>query len=181
VPDAVGGRRGQEKRSARIPPHDDRAARNVRGLEGALFDFDLMTIDALDAADKRRFEIAVAGPAALVVAKAHKIRERLSRPKRSNTIAKDALDVVRILRGCTEEDVARRWRSLLEGGAPDDNVRRATSVVAAEAMEFIRAEFAVGAGRGCDLTVRAAAGTEDPDLLRASTVDLARRVLDRLR
>ncbi len=181
VPDAVGGRAGQGKRSARIPPHDERAVRVVRGLEGALFDFDVMTIRALDPSDLRQYEVAVAGPAALIVAKAQKIRERLAQPRRANTVAKDALDVVRILRGTTEEDVGRRWRALLDGSSSDDAVRQATSVVAAEARDFLGEALAIPAGRGCDLAVQAALGAaEEPDLLRAGIVELASRVLKRL-
>ncbi len=180
VPDAVSGRAGQGKRSPHIPPHDPRAARIVRGLEGALFDHDAMRVRALDPADTREFELAVAGPAALVIAKAHKIRERLTQPKRANTVAKDALDVLRVLRGTAEDDVAARWRALLEGSTSPDTVRIATAVVAREALEFLRAEFAVPAGRGCDLAVQAAIGTEEPEMIRASLADLARRVVLRI-
>lgn len=180
VPDAVSGRAGLGKRSPDIPPHDPRAARIVRGIEGALYDHDVMLIRALDDVDTRAFEIAVAGPAALLVAKAHKIRERLAQPKRANTVAKDALDVLRVLRGCPEEAVAARWCSLLAGETSDDAVRVTTALVASEALEFFRSEFSVPGGRGCGLAVQAAVGAEDPEILRASLADLARRVSTRI-
>jgi len=177
VPDAVSGRPGQGKRSPEIPPHDPRAARIVRGLEGALFDFDPMTIASLSPADSRAFEIAVAGPAALVVAKAHKIKERLTQQKRAHTVAKDALDVARLLRGCADDEIARRWRALLDGATSDDPVRSATAAVAREALDFFAGAFAVPAGPGCKLALDAAVGAEDPDLLLASITELSGRVV----
>ena len=63
VPEAVGGRYG---RGANLGVHGKRAARQVRGLEGALV-----------AEDDRAYEINVAGPAALLVAKVHKLLDRI--------------------------------------------------------------------------------------------------------
>lgn len=42
-----------------------------------------MEVGSLEAADDRRFEIEVAGPAALLVAKLHKIAERVDSPGRA--------------------------------------------------------------------------------------------------
>lgn len=180
VPDAVSGRAGEGKRRPDIPPHDPRAARIVRGIEGALFDHDTMRVGALDPTDARAFDVAVAGPAALVIAKAHKIRERLGQVRRANTVAKDALDVLRVLRGTSEDDVAERWCALLAEGTSPDTVRIATAVVARDALEFVRSEFAVAGGRGCELAVQAAIGTEEPAMIRASLAELARRVVTRI-
>lgn len=177
VPEAVGG---PGRRAARLQGHDERAARKVRGLEGALFDHDPLDVSSLDPGDRRHFEIAVAGPAALVISKAHKIAERLEQPKRVTRCQKDALDIVRVLRGCDGADVALRWRRLLDGSAVEDEVRRATASIADEALRFLRKEFAVERGRGCDLAVDAALGAEEPGILRASTVELTRRLLARL-
>src|SRR5581483_10505451 len=88
VPDAVGG---GGRRGARLGAHGDRVARKGRGLEAALVDRVEMTVGALDEADPRRMAVAVAGPAALLVAKLHKIAERQGRPDRLDD--KDALDV----------------------------------------------------------------------------------------
>ncbi len=56
-----------------------------------------MVIRATDVAlDSREFEVAVAGPAALLVAKLHKIHDRIDTPPRSDN--KDAHDVYRLLR-----------------------------------------------------------------------------------
>lgn len=174
VPDAVGG---PGRRSARIPPHEERTARKVRGLEGVLFDHDPMTIQALDSHDLRRYELSVAGPAALVVSKVHKIRERLIESNRARGVAKDALDVVRLLRGCAENDIAGRLRRLVAGSTSEDEVRRATAAITTEAVDFLRAEFAVLLGQGCNLATEAAVGSMDEEELRASTVELTRRLL----
>jgi Nucleotidyltransferase len=73
VPEALGG---AGRRGARLHPHGNQTARKARGLEAALADNSPMTIEALDAADRRRTEVAVAGPSALLVAKLHKLAER---------------------------------------------------------------------------------------------------------
>jgi hypothetical protein len=64
-------------RAARLPSHDKCTARIARGLEPALVDNDIVTITALESNDPRAFRLRVAGPAALLTAKAIKISERL--------------------------------------------------------------------------------------------------------
>lgn len=177
VPEAVAG---GGRRAAQIPPHGERTARKVRGLEGALYDFDPIPVPALEASDLRTHEVLVAGPAALLVAKAHKILERLRDAKRAGTVAKDALDVVRLLRGSLEHDIAQRTARLLSFDGSQVEAEQATAVVTREAWDFVRSEFGVLAGRGCDLAVQAAAGSMDEAELRASTVDLVQRVARRL-
>jgi hypothetical protein len=46
------------------------------GLEAAVIDHALVRVGALDPADTRAFDVRVAGVAALMVAKLHKIAER---------------------------------------------------------------------------------------------------------
>jgi len=52
-------------------------SRKARGLEATLVDQQLTRIETLDDGDDRAFDVAVAGPAALLVAKFHKIAERV--------------------------------------------------------------------------------------------------------
>ena len=92
VAHAVSGRPG--KRAANVPGQPENSARQVRGLEGALVDNDVTRIGALSD-DSRSFDLRVAGPAALIVAKVHKIVERVD-TRRSRD--KDALDIYRLLR-----------------------------------------------------------------------------------
>jgi hypothetical protein len=96
VPQGLAPRGGT--RGARLGPHGKQAARKAIGLEAALFDNDLLMIDAFEPSDGRRFESKVAGPTALLIAKAHKIQDRLEqtgRPDRLND--KDAADVYRLM------------------------------------------------------------------------------------
>ena len=72
-----GSGRGRGRRSADLGLHGTEVARRAVGLEAALVDNERRAIAALDPADARVFDVLVAGPAALLVAKAHKIRERL--------------------------------------------------------------------------------------------------------
>lgn len=95
VPEAVaaqGGRRG-----ARLGIHGNKAARRAVGLEAALFDNTTMTIHALEPSDTRSVEVQVAGFAALLVAKAHKIHDRLESQRHDRLKDKDASDVYRIM------------------------------------------------------------------------------------
>ncbi len=74
VPEALSG--PHARRGARIPPHARNATRRAVGLEGAIVDNEIRRIEALDPVDPRAFDIRVAGPAALLVSKLHKISER---------------------------------------------------------------------------------------------------------
>ena len=89
VADALSGDGG--RRGARIPPHGKRATRRARGLEAAMIDNTTETIRALDPSDTRERLVRVAGPAALLVAKTHKIAERVDAPHR--LLDKDAHDL----------------------------------------------------------------------------------------
>jgi len=97
---------GGGRRAARIPPHSGHAARIVRGLEAAAVEHATQTITALEPRDTRSFAIEVAGPAALVVAKAIKIAERVDDPGRLKP--KDAHDLFRLLQATATPDLAER-------------------------------------------------------------------------
>lgn len=95
VPEAAappGGRRG-----ARLGVHGRRAARRASGLEAALIDHSTMQITALDPHDTRTVNAQVAGEAALLVAKAHKIHDRHQRGRAARIDDKDAADVLRLM------------------------------------------------------------------------------------
>jgi len=112
VPEGVappGGRRG-----ARLGPHGNRAARRAVGLEAALVDHSPMTITALEPSDTREFEAEVAGVAALFVAKAHKIHDRLESNRPGRAEDKDAADIYRLMQTTSPTDVAARLAALRE-------------------------------------------------------------------
>src|SRR6266516_7162710 len=88
--------------------------RRAVGLEAALVDHSPMSVTALEPSDTRTFEVEVAGAAALLVAKAHKIHDRLesSRPGRAED--KDAADVYRLMQTTSPTDAAHRLAALRE-------------------------------------------------------------------
>ena len=74
VPEHLAG--SGSRRGVRIPPHDKHSARRAAGLEAAIIDRSPMSVESLDD-DGRSAVINVAGPAALLVAKLHKLGERV--------------------------------------------------------------------------------------------------------
>ncbi len=153
---------GRGRRAARLPGHDARSARIVRGLEGVIADADVMRVGALDTSDVREIDVRVAGSAALLAAKLHKIRDR-SGTERS--IDKDALDVLRLLRGTATDDLAGRMQQLLR----DDNARP----VVEEALDLPGSQFANRAGEGVEMAVRAVGALGEPAEISASCEVLA--------
>lgn len=101
------------RRSVRIPPHDKMVARKAVGLEGTVLDHDLMRVAALHPEDTRAFTVRVAGPAALLVAKIHKLRDRLVEGKTDRIADKDAADVYRLMLGVPVRELAERMHPLL--------------------------------------------------------------------
>ncbi|HEX5145614.1 MAG TPA: hypothetical protein VFV85_01220 [Conexibacter sp.] len=105
VPEQVAAPGG--RRDARLPGQERRAARRVQGLEAALVDHAPMTIGALDRTESRSVVAEVAGEAALLVAKAHKLDDRVHGPRPSRADDKDAADVVRLMRATDPHAVGR--------------------------------------------------------------------------
>lgn len=84
-------------RGARLGSHGNRAARKTIGLEAALVDHDLIGIEALEPDDPRSIEVKVAGIAAMLVAKIHKLSDRARSGRTDRLSDKDASDVVRLM------------------------------------------------------------------------------------
>jgi hypothetical protein len=110
VPVGVSG--GGGRRGARLGAHGNRAARRAVGLEAALVDHATSAIDALDEADTRSFEVEVAGVAALLIAKAYKIHDRLASSRPGRVGDKDAADVYRLMQSTSPSDVGRKLSEL---------------------------------------------------------------------
>jgi hypothetical protein len=161
---------GSGRRAARLPGHDTRAARIVRGLDGAIVDADVMTLAALEDSDRRSFNVRVAGPAALLVAKAHKINERKDTDRQSD---KDALDVLRLLRGTETGDLAARYARLLADKRSEE--------AAKTGRDLIDALFAKRAGVGVEMAIRSAGALADADEIAASCEALAGDLLAALK
>lgn len=121
------GLAGGGRRSAELPPHDRHTARRVAGLEAVVHDRDEMAVKSLDAgADGRHVIAHVAGVAALLLAKAQKIEDRLrdSERKPGRLVDKDAGDVLRLFMATDPRVVARRFEELSEVDAIRDMVAR---------------------------------------------------------
>lgn len=135
------------RRSVRIPPHGKMSARKALGLEGSMVDRDLMTVDALEASDPRTYIVNVAGPAALVVAKVYKLRDRLA-DKRVDRIAdKDASDVYRLMLSVPIDDFMARFRELLAD--------KTTEPIARGAVEGLGELFGASRARGVQMAIEA--------------------------
>jgi hypothetical protein len=166
VPERLAGT--GSRRSGRIAPHSDRATRRTAGLEAAVVDRAPMTITALDPEDTRRIEVNVAGPAALLVAKLHKLGERQDAPSR--LLDKDAHDVYRLLVATDSATVATTLRRLKENDLAGGATRAALTYLD---QLFARGPDALGAtmaGRaeqlvGTPETVSASASILAADLL----------------
>ncbi len=162
---------GAGRRGARLGPHGSRAARRAKGLEAAIVDREMHTIGALDPADTRAETIGVAGPAALLVAKTHKIAERVGAQDRVRD--KDALDVLRLLRAVATDDLVQRLNIL----AASDIAAAATE----EAVNRVMDLFGRVDAEGVQLAVRAAGDAEDPATIAGSFAALVDDLMTALR
>lgn len=101
------GRSSTKARSVRLEGHDNSVARPTAGIEPALVDHSPHRLRSLDPNDHRWVDVNVAGPAALLVAKAVKFQERLTDTKTAGKRVKekDALDMFRLLQAVETEDL----------------------------------------------------------------------------
>lgn len=164
VPASLGG---PGRRGARLGVHGTELARKATGLEAAVVDHALVRVGALDATDTRGFDVRVAGVAALMVAKLHKIAERKSSPDRLQD--KDGLDVLRLLRSAETVHLAGTLAKLAEHSIAGDATR--------QARVFLQEHFGDREGIGAQLAVRASVGLEDAATIAISCEALARRLL----
>lgn len=169
VPEALAG--GGGRRGARIPPHSRHATRRTPGLEAVLVDYAPMTITALDPADIREATIKVAGPAALLVAKLHKLGERSDDSGR--LIDKDAHDIYRLLVATDTELLATRLIEL----SNDSLAGLATT----GAIDYLRDLFGSTDALGASMAGRAEELVGDPVVVTAAAAALAGDLLKALK
>ncbi|HEY3546091.1 MAG TPA: hypothetical protein VGK17_08355 [Propionicimonas sp.] len=171
VPEALAGDGGRTARGARLPPHDKRAMRRARGLEAVLVDNDEMEIRALDPADGRVVRVRVAGPAALLVAKIHKIWERVETPHRLND--KDAHDAYRLLRAFDTAALADVFLRLVNHDLCGEVTR--------EAIDHLEELFGSPGALGAQMAGRAEEGVGDPEQVAVAVSILASDLLASVR
>lgn len=150
VPDGV--LTTSSRRRAPLDGHDSKTARRAAGLELALVDHSPHTISSLDVPNTRHITLKVASPAALVIAKAVKLRERLDANDKSRVIAKDAGDLLRLLRMCDAAAIGERLDDLARTTPHSDLI---TSTVA-----WLAADVQGRGSRVVALAIQSALGTE---------------------
>lgn len=171
VPESLAGPAPASARGARIPPHDKRAARRARGLEAVAVDNSIMEVAALNPADVRRPSVRVAGPAALLVAKLHKIAERIDTPHRLND--KDAHDIYRVLAAVDTDDLVAAFRELLGDSIGAEATRMA--------LGHLEEMFAAGPkALGATMAGRAEEGVGEPETVSLAVSILAADLLEEL-
>ncbi|MGH9007861.1 MAG: hypothetical protein ACRDV6_09170 [Acidimicrobiales bacterium] len=150
-----GASTGEGRRAARIPPHGKKSARRAVGLEAALVDHSPMAVGALDPSDGRQVAVEVAGPAALLVAKAHEVHDRAVARSPRRLSNKDAADVYRIMQSIPPTAVTGSLVHLL--GDPR------SSETTGRALDYMDALFGRRAGEGVDMAQQALHLAVDPE------------------
>ena len=171
VPEALAG---AGSRGAHLGSHGNRVARRAKGLEAALVDRKLTEITSLMPGVERSVTMHVAGPAALLVSKVHKVAERIGAGDRITD--KDALDIMRLLQAIDTEALAQGLVSLA--------AHKFTAEVTAEAMSQLTSLFGSPHEVGIRMATRAARPSVGPDVIAASFAALVSDLLaatDRLR
>jgi hypothetical protein len=164
VPASMGG---AGRRGARLGAHGKDIARKASGLEGAVVDYAPVRVASLEPGEDRAFDINVAGVAALLVAKLHKIDERKDNHARRQD--KDGLDVLRLLRFAETSSLAMTLKNLAQHPISGDVTR--------QARDFLENLFSASKAIGAQMAVRASVGLEDGHVIALSCETLAKRLL----
>jgi hypothetical protein len=138
---------GSGRRGVRLGVHGRRAVRRATGLEAALVDHNPVTIAALERADTRTLTVNVAGPAALLVAKAHKIHDRVESGRVDRVIDKDAADVLRLMQTTSPATVGATLGELAK--------HPMAGHTAAAALVYLEALFGRRGRRGIEMATEA--------------------------
>lgn len=170
VPETLAG--GSGSRAATHPPHDKRALRRAAGLEAALIDYQPMQIRTLHEGDDRVIVANVAGPAALMVAKLHRIGERAEATP-GRLVDKDAHDLYRILVAIDTAALAERLRMLRANDLAGPGTEKA--------LVWLRDLFAAGPeATGSQMAARTEAPFGTAETVAAACAVLARDLLNAL-
>ncbi len=170
VPEELAPKAG--RRAARLPgDHGKSTARKSPGLAGAVVDNSPIELTALEPGDPRQPQVKVAGHGALLVAKLHKLGDRLATPARLQ--AKDAGDVYLLFDAIGAEQMAATLRALL-----GDERSAATT---AKALMYLDALFTTPASPGVRLAsgaLRTLLPEETVSAVMTSYAAALRRMMD---
>lgn len=171
VPEGMASAAG--RRGVRIPPHDKMVARKALGLEGAIIDNDRMEVVALSGSDARSFVVRVAGAAALVVAKLHKLHERLEEGKLDRVADKDAADVFRIMQSVSVGVLVPRFNEMLADPRSSEPTR--------SALTFLEKLFGAPRRQGVQMAIAALRRGVPAERVEVVCTSFTRQILDTLR
>lgn len=164
VPESLAGT--GTRRGVMMPPHAKNSARRAAGLEAALVDRAPMAVASLDG-DGRSALVNVAGPAALLIAKLHKLGERVDAPNRLND--KDAHDIYRLLVATETMSLAVSIGHLLT----NELTRECTG----QALRYLEQLFGQPDALGARMAGRAEEGVGQPATVTASVSFLAQDLI----
>jgi hypothetical protein len=137
-------------------------ARRTVGLEAALIDNGSLRVASLEEGDERAYDIAVAGPGALPVAKLHKITERLADShSRDRARDKDASDIYRLFQTTSIDAMADALTGALDSAVARDVTRIA--------MDRLRPTFGRSGAVGITMASRAAAAVDTEAMTMEAT------------
>ncbi len=159
VPEELAPKAG--RRSARLPgAHGKATARKSPGLAGAVVDKSPLDLIALEPGDHRKITVNVAGCGALLIAKLHKLGDRLAAPERLQ--AKDAGDIYRLFDAVAADELAATVRALRE----DERSASTTT----KALSYLRELFGTNTSTGVRLAVDALRGIlPEPTVVAVTT------------
>lgn len=157
VPRAFNGLAPRSARGGRIPPHARTATRLTDGLEAAAVDLDVLVVRSLDGRPDASAQVA--GVAALLVAKSHKIADRIAGGRPDRLQDKDAGDVIRLMQIGEGPAVAERFRTMLED--PD------VGQVVRHGLALLRSQFGTPRAEGTRMATAALDGTLPRPLIEA--------------
>jgi hypothetical protein len=130
-----------------------------------------MRLSSLDPDDLRALDVKVAGPAALLVAKLHKISDML-RDRPTALENKDSLDVYRLLQDVSREALQVGLNRLLS--TPDFDIAQTAN----EALGYLGELFGEYNSPGARMAASAVGLLADPETVAASCAALAQDLLD---
>lgn len=143
---------GKSRRGASVPPHTRGTFLRVPGIEASVVDNTRMALPSLEPdVDPRSIDVHVAGPAALLIAKAIKVSERLAAAERrpARVADKDAGDVLALMMTSDVDAVAATMARLLDEPRVGDTARTG--------LEALHRLFGAARTPGVEMAIRALA------------------------
>ena len=132
-----------------------------------------MIMRALTPGDCRAYEVNVAGPAALLVAKIHKLMDRVDADDHRRINSKDAFDVFRLLQAVETVELINEINILAAAVV--------SAEVTVEAMAGFHELFGTPTGAGTVLVAEHITGIEDRDVIIASSIALSQELIEAMR